>query len=84
MQYRTHTCGELTEQNIWQEVRLAGWVHSKRDHGWLIFIDLRDRYGITQVVFDPTHDQANFDIADTLKNEFVISIHGKVTQRPEW
>lgn len=84
MQYRTHTCWELTEQNIWQEIRLAGWVHSKRDHWGLIFIDLRDRYWITQIVFDPTHSQANFDIADSVKNEFVINIYGKVAKRPEW
>ena len=80
---RTHTCGELREVNIGENVVLNGWVDTRRDLGGLIFIDLRDRYGITQVVFEPNFDKAAHENASNLRNEFVISIEGKVRKRPE-
>ena len=79
---RTQTCGELTVKQIGQETTLAGWVQSRRDHGGIIFIDLRDRYGITQVVFDPKRAQDAWKIADTVRSEFVIQVVGKVVARP--
>ncbi|MEW5757955.1 MAG: aspartate--tRNA ligase [Candidatus Omnitrophota bacterium] len=81
---RTHTCNELNINNLDKEVILCGWVHRRRDHGKLIFIDLRDRYGITQVVFFP--DKKNpilYERAQTLRSEFVISVKGKVGKRPK-
>ena len=81
--YRTHTCGELTAKNISQTITLSGWVKRRRDHGGLIFIDLRDQYGITQVVFDPERDKISFELAKTLRNEFVICVEGYVEQRPD-
>jgi aspartyl-tRNA synthetase len=80
---RTHTCGELTNKQIGQEVTLAGWVQSRRDHGGIIFIDLRDRYGITQIVFDPKRAQEAWKMADTVRSEFVIRVVGNVVARPE-
>jgi aspartyl-tRNA synthetase len=80
---RTHDCGSLTAQNIGQEVRLAGWVDTRRDHGGLIFIDLRDRAGITQVVFNPEINAEAHQQAHQLRSEYVISIRGKVRARPE-
>ncbi len=80
---RTHTCGELRENNIGNNVVLNGWVDTRRDLGGLIFIDLRDRYGITQVVFEPNFNKDAHDAAGGLRNEFVISIEGKVRKRPE-
>ncbi|MGD1006462.1 MAG: aspartate--tRNA ligase [Ignavibacteriaceae bacterium] len=80
---RTHTCGELRENNIRENVVLNGWVDTRRDLGGLIFIDLRDRYGITQVVFEPGFDKEAHENAAVLRNEFVISIEGKVRKRPE-
>ena len=79
---RSHYCGELTSELIDQQVELCGWVHRRRDHGGVIFIDLRDRAGIAQIVFDPDRE-APFQIADSVRNEFVIKITGKVRQRPE-
>jgi aspartyl-tRNA synthetase len=80
--YRTHTCGQLRESDVGREVRLAGWVHSYRDHGGLVFIDLRDRDGITQLVFDPDAcGKANHDEARKLRSEWVISVHGQVSAR---
>ena len=78
-QYRSHTCGALTTQNIDQNVTLSGWVHRKRDHGGLLFVDLRDHYGITQCVFNP--DSAAFTAAEYLRNESIITISGKVVRR---
>lgn len=81
-QTRTHTCGELRETHIGQKVVLNGWVDTRRDLGGVIFIDLRDRYGITQVVFEPTHNQEAHEAAKVLRNEFVLSIEGVVRHRP--
>lgn len=80
---RTHNCGELTSKAIGNKVVLCGWVHSRRDHGGVIFIDLRDRYGLTQVVFDPSHDEKPHKIAEHLSREFVILVEGKVRARKE-
>ncbi len=81
--YRTHTCSALTLADKDQEVRLSGWVHSRRDHGGLIFIDLRDRYGITQIKFDPSLHQDAWKIADSLRSEFVLTVSGIVRARPQ-
>ncbi len=86
---RTHTCGELTVNQLNEEVMLCGWVAKRRDHGGLIFIDLRDRYGLTQIVFDPAHMEGAsniaeiFDLAGKLRSEFVLWCKGKVRPRPE-
>jgi aspartyl-tRNA synthetase len=78
--YRTHTCGALRGSDVGKTVRLSGWVHRRRDHGGLIFIDLRDHYGITQCVVEP--DSPAFALADTLRSEFVITVTGPVVARP--
>ena len=79
--YRSHTCGALRESDIGKEVRLSGWCHRIRDHGGVLFIDLRDHYGLTQVVCDP--DSKAFKLAETLRSEWVIRIDGKARKRPE-
>ena len=79
---RTHYCGELNSGHIGQEIELCGWVHRRRDHGGVIFLDLRDRAGLAQIVFDPDRAES-FAIADSVRNEFVIKITGKVRHRPE-
>jgi aspartyl-tRNA synthetase len=79
--YRTKTCGALREADIGQEVRLSGWCHRIRDHGGVLFIDLRDHYGLTQVVADP--DSPAFKVAETLRSEWVVRIDGKVRRRPD-
>jgi aspartyl-tRNA synthetase len=81
--YRSHTCGELRADHIGQEVLLAGWVHRRRDHGPLIFIDLRDRYGITQVVFDSADSPVAHAVASDARTEYVLQVRGRVMQRPE-
>jgi len=81
--YRSHTCGQLNTSNIWQEVTLSGWVANRRDHGGIIFIDLRDRYGITQTVFDPEDDKTAWAIADTFRSEYVVKLTGVIRARPE-
>jgi len=78
--YRSHTCGALRESHIGETVRLSGWCHRIRDHGGLLFIDLRDHYGVTQVVADP--DSPAFKIAEKLRSEWVVKIDGKVRKRP--
>ena len=80
-QYRTHNCNGLRAEDINQEVRLSGWIHRKRDHGGLLFIDLRDHFGLTQLVFDP--DSSAFQEAEKVRNESVITINGKVVQRSD-
>jgi aspartyl-tRNA synthetase len=79
--YRSHTCGALRESDIGQSVRLSGWCHRIRDHGGVLFIDLRDHYGITQCVADP--DSPAFKDAERLRSEWVVRIDGKVRRRPE-
>ncbi|MDH3218324.1 MAG: aspartate--tRNA ligase [Gammaproteobacteria bacterium] len=79
---RTHYCGELTQQHIDQQVSVCGWVNRRRDHGGVIFVDLRDRMGMLQVVFDPD-DPAMFADAEKLRNEYVLRVEGKLRQRPE-
>lgn len=79
--YRDNTCGELRKTHLGKEVKLAGWVHSRRDHGGLIFIDLRDRYGLTQIVFDPAAHKETHAEAGKLRREDVISVTGKVRAR---
>ena len=80
---RTHTCGELGEKNIGAKVILNGWVDRRRDLGGLIFIWIRDRYGITQVVFEPDINKDAYELAKKLRNEFVVSVEGTVRKRPE-
>ena len=80
---RTHHCRELSIDDVGQEVVLMGWVQRRRDHGGVIFVDLRDREGITQVVFNPEISAAVHDKAQALRNEFVIGVRGKVDPRPE-
>ncbi|MEX0451669.1 aspartate--tRNA ligase [Spiribacter sp. 218] len=79
---RTHYCGEVTEALLDQDVEICGWVHRRRDHGGVIFIDLRDREGLLQVVFDPDRDTA-FATADRARPEWVLKIRGRVRYRPE-
>ncbi len=80
---RTNTCGELTAASIDTSVTLCGWVNTRRDHGGLIFIDLRDRYGLTQIVFHPETNADAFAVAETLRPEWVIQVEGKVARRLE-
>ncbi|MEY9109563.1 aspartyl-tRNA synthetase [Bradyrhizobium yuanmingense] len=79
--YRSHTCGALRESNIGETIRLSGWVHRVRDHGGVLFIDLRDHYGLTQCVVDP--DSPAFSLAEKLRSEFVVKMDGKVRRRPD-
>ncbi|MDD4939712.1 MAG: aspartate--tRNA ligase [Candidatus Omnitrophica bacterium] len=80
---RTHTCGELNEKDIGKEVTLCGWVASRRDHGKLIFIDLRDRYGLTQAVFIPKESAGSYKLAQDLRSEYVVKLSGQVNKRPQ-
>jgi aspartyl-tRNA synthetase len=80
---RTQTCGGLRGGDVGQQVTLAGWVHTVRDHGGVLFIDLRDRYGVTQVVFNPVRNPSLHQLANTLRSEYVIRITGVVQGRPE-
>lgn len=79
---RSHYCGDLRKEQIGQEITLSGWVHRRRDHGGVIFLDVRDREGITQVVFDPDREES-FALADSVRNEYVIELKGLVRARPE-
>ncbi|RTZ69647.1 MAG: aspartate--tRNA ligase [Aquificaceae bacterium] len=80
---RTHYCGEINENNIDQKVRLAGWVDTVRNHGGVVFIDLRDRSGIVQVVVEELKNPDAYEVADKVKPEYVIAVEGKVRRRPE-
>ncbi len=79
--YRTHSCGQLRQDHIGQTVRLSGWCHRIRDHGGVLFIDLRDHYGLTQCVVDP--DSNAFKLAETFRSEWVVRLDGEVRRRPE-
>lgn len=79
---RTHYCGQLRAEHVGQTVTLFGWVDRRRDHGGVIFIDLRDRTGIAQIVSDPERTPDSYAAADALRNEYVVKIVGRVTKRP--
>ncbi len=81
--YRSNNCGELTKKVVGETVNLAGWVNRRRDHGGIIFIDLRDQYGITQIKFNPEINKEAYKLAETLRNEWVVQVSGKVLARPE-
>lgn len=80
--YRTHNCGELRGRDEGKQVVLSGWVNTRRDHGGVIFVDLRDRYGLTQITFDPKKSEESFHEAEKIRSEFVLRIEGKVVLRP--
>lgn len=80
---KTHTCGELRREDVGKEVTLAGWVDRWRDHGGLIFIDLRDRWGVTQIVFNPQVSSEAYETAVDLRNEYVVQVEGEIALRPE-
>ena len=80
---RTQNCAQLTKKNIWEKVTLTGWARHRRDHGWIIFIDLSDRYWLTQIVFDPEHNKDVWEIADKVRNEYVLQVVWTVRSRPE-
>lgn len=79
---RSHYCGDLRKEHIGEDITLCGWVHRRRDHGGVIFLDVRDREGLAQVVFDPDREES-FALADSCRNEFVVEIKGTVRNRPE-
>src|SRR4030088_3220014 len=81
--YRTHHCNQLRAADVGQTVVLAGWVAARRDHGGVIFIDLRDREGIIQLVFNPAHDSGAHDVAANARAEFYIAAKGRVVGRSE-
>src|SRR5262245_1613699 len=78
---RTKTCGELRSSDVGSQATLCGWVHNRRDHGGLVFIDLRDRYGLTQIVFHPEESAEAHTLAGSLRNEDVLQVAGKVVSR---
>jgi len=80
---RTQHCGELRAAHIGQKTTLMGWVHARRDLGGIVFIELRDREGNTQVVFDPQHNKPSWELAQSLRSEFVVAVEGLVRKRPE-
>ena len=81
--HRTHGCGTISEQEVGKEVVLCGWVERRRDHGGLIFLDLRDRSGVVQVVASPDHNVESFHKAEDVRNEYVLCVRGKITKRDE-
>jgi len=80
---RSHKCGDLRASDIGKTVLLMGWVHHRRDHGGLVFVDLRDRYGVTQIVFDPQLADKAMKQSHLIRNEWVLAVKGEVTKRPE-
>ena len=80
---RANNCGELDSSNVGQKVKLAGWVNRRRDHGGLIFLDLRDRSGIVQITLDPDKNRESYLIAEQLRSEWVVGVEGTVFDRPE-
>ncbi|TET84812.1 MAG: aspartate--tRNA ligase, partial [Anaerolineales bacterium] len=80
--YRTHSCGDIRPEHIGRRVTLAGWVNRRRHHGGLIFLDLRNRSGIVQVVINPETSTSAHDVAETVRNEWVVQVEGVVQQRP--
>ncbi len=83
-EYRDTWCGQVLGDRVGQTVRVSGWVHRRRDHGGLIFIDLRDRTGLVQLVFNPDEAGGSFDLGHRLRSEYVVSIAGEVvTREPE-
>ena len=80
---KTHSCGELRPSDEGETVTLAGWVHRRRDHGGLIFIDLRDHDGLTQVVCNPKDAADAYAVADTARGEYVLQVEGTVAHRPK-
>jgi len=79
---RTHYCGEVNQKHLEQKVTVYGWVHRRRDHGGVIFIDLRDREGLLQIVFDPDSPET-FTLGESVRSEYVLAIEGIVRSRPE-
>ena len=79
---RTYYCGEVRKENIGETVVLCGWVDRRRDHGGVIFLDLRDRTGLIQIVSDPQRTPDSYTDAESLRNEYVVKITGRVTARP--
>jgi aspartyl-tRNA synthetase len=80
---RTHYCGDITASHIGEDVILMGWVHRRRDHGGVIFVDLRDREGLAQIVFNPDINPDCHTEAHKIRSEFVLAVSGKVQRRPE-
>jgi len=80
---RSNYCGHLNAEHIGQTVSLCGWIDRRRDHGGVIFLDLRDRTGILQIVSDPQRTPVSYELAGELRNEYVVRIVGKVSKRPE-
>ncbi len=80
--YRTHTCGELRVSDVGKQVTLAGWVHRRRDHGGLVFIDLRDRYGLVQITINPDLPKETLELVSNIRFEWVLQVTGKVVKRP--
>ncbi|MCK4965214.1 MAG: aspartate--tRNA ligase, partial [Dehalococcoidia bacterium] len=81
--FKANSCGELTAKHIGERVTLAGWVHRRRDHGGLVFIDLRDRAGLVQVVFNPEVSGEGHEVATRLRHEYVLQVTGEVAKRPQ-
>ena len=81
--YRTHSCGELRPSHIGQKVTLAGWVHRRRDHGGVVFLDLRDRYGLVQITINPNLSKETLNVVADIRFEWVLQITGTVQKRPQ-
>ena len=81
--HRTHGCGTISEQEVGKEVVLCGWVERRRDHGGLIFLDLRDRSGVVQIVASPDHNVESSTKAEDVRNEYVLCVRGTITKRDD-